>query len=74
MAAVAPQSPIVIARQELAKLSSQLDVTVAERDGALDALRGVVRILDSIGGYMTPEHQRALRIAKAVLAESGRLG
>lgn len=40
-----------------------------ERDALYDATERLVRFLDKHGGYMSPEHQRALRNAKALLVE-----
>lgn len=50
-----------LARAELAE---------AHRAEALLALRALVRQLERIGGYSTPQDQQALRDARALLVES----
>lgn len=45
------------------------ETVVAERDALYDATERLVRFLEKHGGYMSPEHQRSLRNAKALLAE-----
>lgn len=49
-----------------------LAVRTAERDGALDALAHLERILTATGGYMTPEDQARLREARTLLVAHGR--
>lgn len=74
MAAVAIPSPIEIARAELGKLSAELERVVAEREAAIVALRDLVRVVERIGGYMSPAHRITLDVARATLveAEAGR--
>lgn len=56
--------------EELKMLAGQEQQAALE--GALDDLQALVRILWSIGGYMTPKQQFALRAAMARLAQHGR--
>lgn len=50
----------------------QLELVTAQRDAALDALHKLVKYTLHIGGYMEHEGQVELRVARAILAESGR--
>lgn len=59
-------------RSEFVKLSQQLELERAERAADLLALEQLVRAVERVGGYMAPEHRRALDLARARLVESGR--
>lgn len=48
------------------------DVLQARLAAALESLSAMVRQLERIGGYATPQDQAELRHARAVLAEEGR--
>ncbi len=48
------------------------DEVVVHRDVMIDLLEHMIRIIDTIGGYMTPVDQSWLRAARAHLAEMGR--
>lgn len=58
--------------EELAVLVHRAERNAAERDGALDLLEQLVAIVRREGGYMAPEDQAVLRVARALLAEHGR--
>jgi hypothetical protein len=63
---------------EIADLKRQLaertddPVAEAERDALREALVAVMGILDKDGGFRTPRQQKAMRGAKALIAETGR--
>jgi hypothetical protein len=69
-------------REKLAAAQAQLDTwagalsaqeDLQARNSLLtDSLRALVRQLEQIGGYSTPEQQAELRCARAVLAEGNR--
>lgn len=69
---VAARSPLKQVRDELAKVQLRLEEVTAKREFDLDVLAALVRILERTGGYMTPEDQAMLRVARARLAEAGR--
>ncbi len=48
------------------------EIAIAQRDRALGSVRKLVRQLERIGGYTTPEQQAELWEARALLAESER--
>lgn len=54
---------------EHALVLAQRDVANARCDRALAALREVLGVLSSIGGFMKPQDQQKLRDARALLAE-----
>ena len=41
----------------------------AQRDALRASLLSLVRLVRGVGGYMTPEHQRALAAAERLLAD-----
>ena len=49
--------------------TEDVQIARARRDDALDALRGVLAILDRDGGFRTPKQQAVMRGAKALIAE-----
>lgn len=59
--------------RELETSNEPEDVQVAraERDEAIEALRGVLAILKRDGGFRTPRQQATMRAARALLVEHG---
>ncbi|MGN6107256.1 MAG: hypothetical protein ACTHU0_19265 [Kofleriaceae bacterium] len=54
-------------------LDEQIETLMAERDAALDVIRGLVRDRESTGGYMPHDEQVRLREARALLAQYGKV-
>ncbi len=49
-----------------------LEIAMAQRDAAYEALSSLLVVLRRIGGYMPPTDQNAIREAQALLVEQGR--
>jgi hypothetical protein len=62
----------ILVAQDLSRGMQHKDVSLAQRDAALDQLEQITRYVQKTGGFMFAEDQAMLRGARALLAEMGR--
>ena len=57
--------------EEEEALAAQLERVTCQRDAALQALDGVTRVIEEVGGVLKPTHQEKLLDAKFILETTG---